>query len=91
MHYYLIQFLIMISVIITMLCLVASMIELFIPDLVMFMIYLSWNLIMQLLNYSTYFTLTSNDVENFGHLTVVACTFEGYLFFRKTTTARKSH
>ena len=32
-----------------MFCLIASMIELFMLDLVMFMIYLFWNLIMQLL------------------------------------------
>ena len=36
-----------------MLCLVASMIELSILDLIMFMIYLFWNLIMQLPNTST--------------------------------------
>ena len=34
-------------------CLVTSMMELFMLDLVMFMIYLFWNLIIQLPNYST--------------------------------------
>ena len=43
----------MFSVLIILLCLATSMIELFMLDLVMFMIYLFWNLIMQLPNTST--------------------------------------
>ena len=48
-----IQFLIMFSKLIILLCLATSMIELFMLDLVMFMIYLFRNLIMQLPNNST--------------------------------------
>ena len=48
-----IQFLIMFSELIILLCLAASMIQLFMLDLVMFIIYLFRNLIMQLSNIST--------------------------------------
>ena len=48
-----IQFLIIFSELIILLCLATSMIELFMLDLVMFMIYLFRNLIMQLPNIST--------------------------------------
>ena len=50
---YLIHFLIMLSEIIILLRLATSMIDLFMLDLVMFMIYLFQNLIIQLYNYST--------------------------------------
>ena len=45
-----------------LLCFAAIMIELFMLDLVMFMIYLFWNLIMQLPNYSTVVTAHSCDI-----------------------------
>ena len=52
-HCYFIQFLIMFSEFMIMLCLVTSMIELFMLDLVMLMIYLFRNVIMQLSHIST--------------------------------------
>ena len=53
----LIQFFIMFAeMIMIWLCLATSMIELFMLDLVMVMIYLFWNLIMQLPNYSTWYS-----------------------------------
>ena len=51
--YFSIQFLIMFSELIILLCLATSMIQLFMLDLVMFIIYLFRNLIMQLSNIST--------------------------------------
>ena len=52
-HCYIIQFLIMFFKFMIMLCLVVSTIELFMLDLIVFMIYLFWNLIMHMPNYLT--------------------------------------
>ena len=52
-HSYFIQFLITFSEYMILMCLVTSMIELFMLDLVIFLIYLFWNLSMQLPNIST--------------------------------------
>ena len=57
----------MFSEIMIMLCVIASMIELFMLDLVMFIIYLFWNLIMLLSNTSTVCWVR---VRDFGILVV---------------------